>query len=634
MNASSQAARDAGLADLGLGVALGDALQGDSVDPSAVALFDKQVRMLDLQMINLRKETRQLGVKFLRERLHAAFELAVAAGAVACLIGLAAMIWQASRADGVSIQGFAVPPELASQGLTGAVLASKLADGLGEIEAVTNSVRAGGAVRAASRQDVKVEIPTTGVSLGDLQALLRDWLGHETPVTGELLKAGDTVRLTVRVGQRPGVTLEGPQRDLERLVRDGAEQVLAATEPYRYAVYLAAQDRQPQALALAQGLATSGSASERAWGLALWSRLLMAQGDLPGAAAKARRAIMLDPDVAAAHDNLATAQRLLGRDQAALAALDAAAAVLRRQADGADAIAGPVRLATIQARSRLARGDPGHAARLLAQAAQRGGMAHAGQAVAALPRALAMDHDLYAAHQALEEIQGPIPQDALPDAIPAAGLVALEAGDWARAERALAHADTAARMFGQAATPMRATQIAPFLALAQAMNGHVERGEVTLRPTPADCYACARVRAIIAGRLGQHARSERLAAQAVALAPNLPTAYLDWARLRLARGDTRGAIEQARRAARLAPAWADPMMVWGEALQRDNNLRGASRRFAQATQLSPTWGAPRLRRAEVLDRLGDHGQAARLRTSAAKLWLTPQERVSLEGRAL
>jgi len=266
----------------------------------------------------------------------------------------------------------------------------------------------------------------------------------------------------------------------------------------------------------------------------------------------------------------------------------------------------------------------------LTKAARRGGMAHAGQAVAALPRALAMDHDLQGAQQALEDIQGPIAQDALPDAIPAAGLVALEAGDWARAEQTLGAADTSARMFGQAATTMRATQIAPFLALAQAMNGHVQSALDTLRATPADCYAGARVRAIIAARLGQDARSEQLFAHAVALAPDLPAAHLDWARARLARGDTRGAIQQARQAVRLAPAWADPMVVWGVALMRDNKLHGAARRFARAAQLSPTWGLPLLRRAEVLDRLGAHGRAGALRRSAATLWLSGPERSELE----
>lgn len=73
MSRSTGASRDRGLGELGLGVAL-------------------------------------------RERLHAGFELPVAVVAVVCIVGLAAMVWQAARADGLSIQSFATPPDLVWRG--------------------------------------------------------------------------------------------------------------------------------------------------------------------------------------------------------------------------------------------------------------------------------------------------------------------------------------------------------------------------------------------------------------------------------------------------------------------------------------------------------------------------------------
>ncbi len=630
MSSQSGENKAVGVGDLGLGLALSDAVQGDEVDPSAVALMEKQVRMLDLQMVNLRREIRQLGVKFLRERLHAGFELAIAALVIGGVASLGVMAWQASRADGLAIRAFAVPNELAARGLTGTVLASKLSDGLGQIDAVTSSVRAGGAIRAVRRQEVKVAIPKTGLSLGDVQALLRGWLGHETEVTGELVKDGDLVSVTVRVGDRPGVTLQGPLKDLDQLIRGAAEQVLAATEPYRYAVYLGAQDRRPQALAVAESLAGGGASTDRAWGYALWGRLLAAEGDFAGASAKARRAISLDPDIAAAHDNLAAAQRLLGHDQAALKAVDGALTALRRQRRQMDRAMGPVRLATAEGRVMEAQGDFGGAAQRYEEASRLGGLAHASQAAASLPRVLAMDHDIGAARRALAELQGQLAEDALPDAVPVPGLVALAAGDWAQAERDLRKADATAQMFGASGATVRATQVTPYLALAQAMSGQIEAARATISSSPADCYACARVRAIIAGRAGERAEAERLFERAVALAPSLAAAHLDWARMRLAAGDAPGAIEQARAAARFAPAWADPMQVWGEALARSGEPRQAARRFAKAARLSPAWGLPLLRRAEAVERLGAHDEAARLRRAAAGLWLTAAERAELQ----
>ena len=34
--------------------------------------------------------------------------------------------------------------------------------------------------------DLKVEIPETGVSIGELHRFLRDWLGHDTHISGEV----------------------------------------------------------------------------------------------------------------------------------------------------------------------------------------------------------------------------------------------------------------------------------------------------------------------------------------------------------------------------------------------------------------------------------------------------------------
>jgi len=185
-------------------------------------------------------------------------------------------------------------------------------------------------------------------------------------------------------------------------------------------------------------------------------------------------------------------------------------------------------------------------------------------------------------------------------------------------------------MFGDSGATVRATQVTPYLALAQAMSGQVDAARGTIATTPADCYVCARVRAIIAGRAGDRPQAERLFKAAVALAPTRPAAYLDWARMRLAAGDAPGAIDRAREAARLAPAWADPMQVWGEALARSGDMRNAAQKFSVAADLSPAWGLPLLGRAQALERLGDLEAAARLRRAAAGLWLTATERAELQ----
>lgn len=620
-----------GAGNMGLDIALDEALdaEGDNVDPSARALMLKQVRMLDLQMRHLRRETREQGVKFLRERLHAAFELTIGIGVLLLVALTASLLWSASQADGLVIKAFAVPPDMATRGVTGSVLASRLSDGLGEIESVTSSVRAGGAVRATQRQEVKVQIPETTISISDVDALLRDWLGHETIVTGELVQEEGRISLTVRVGDRPGTTLYGAPIELDLLIRRAAEQVLAQTEPYRYAVYLSAQNKQDEALAVAEGLALNGSPTDRAWGFAMWSRLLASRGDFAGAATKARRSLELDPGIAATHDNLAAAHRALGRDQEALAASQAALTAMRRERRGLDRISGPSRLATMEGRVLEARGDFGAAAESYARAMRIGGLSRAAQAAASLPRVLAMDHDISGARRALDDLRGTLPEDAIIDAAMAPALVEMQAGAWPAAERLLRKAEMTALMFGDAGIVVRRTQVAPHLAYVMAMRGDLEGARTMIAGPPADCYVCARVRAVIASLSGDRKGAEQAFAAAVALAPDLATAHIDWARARLSAGDVEGAIAQARKAAALAPAWSDPLVIWGEALARKGDREGAARKFASAAVLSPRWGLPLLRQAQMMNAPGRRVQAARLLASARRLSLTTAQLAEL-----
>ena len=93
--------------------------------------------------------------------------------------------WQASQADGVLLEPFTVPPALAADGVSGQVVAAQVLDELSRLRSET--VETGRARDYANDwgRDISVAIPATGVSLGDLQAALRLWLGHETRITGE-----------------------------------------------------------------------------------------------------------------------------------------------------------------------------------------------------------------------------------------------------------------------------------------------------------------------------------------------------------------------------------------------------------------------------------------------------------------
>jgi hypothetical protein len=81
------------------------------------------------------------------------------------------MIRNAMEAHGVVIDVFQVPPDLAQRGLTGEVIAKQVLDRLTEMAAATsaNSARPANSYSSDWGRDLKVEIPETGVSFGELE---------------------------------------------------------------------------------------------------------------------------------------------------------------------------------------------------------------------------------------------------------------------------------------------------------------------------------------------------------------------------------------------------------------------------------------------------------------------------------
>ncbi len=142
------------------------------------------------------------------KRLGVFLRLATAAVgvALASAIGLAA--WIASQADGTVVDAFSVPPQFVQAGITGEMVANDLTSRIGAVRdfAQANSVSASQNVRKDSADDIKVEIPETGVSLGQAWRYLRLWLGHERHLSGSVRLIGEgKMALTVAVnGERGG----------------------------------------------------------------------------------------------------------------------------------------------------------------------------------------------------------------------------------------------------------------------------------------------------------------------------------------------------------------------------------------------------------------------------------------------
>ena len=216
----------------------------------------------------LEKQERLIGWQIASEQAGAAIKLltSVAGAAVAVFVG--AMVWQAAHTDGIVLQPFATPPAMAENGLTGAVVAGQVLDRLKTMEADTQSNRAVATYGGGWGEGIRLSIPNTGISLGEVQAYLVRWLGHETQVGGEVFQTPDgQLAITTRVGGAAGATVKGPPETLDALIGKSAEAVYGPTQPYLYSLWLSSHGRAAEGVPILQRLIYSADKTERLWAL-------------------------------------------------------------------------------------------------------------------------------------------------------------------------------------------------------------------------------------------------------------------------------------------------------------------------------------------------------------------------------
>lgn len=573
---------------------MASAASGRPLPDVARRVLEEQADLLHAQRIELRM--RHIG-EMVRAALWAI--LAVAAFAFIALIG--AVVVRAARSDTLIVQSFRVPPAMAAQGLTGEVVATQVLDTLSELQAESQSARAGSSYANNWENDLKIDIPNTGATTDQVWKLLRGWLGKETRISGEVIQAKDGLALTTRVGSEPGRRFVSKDGDLDALVRLGAELIYRQTQPYRYTIWLSNHaERVPEMGPILQQLARDPSELERKWGLNGLGFLHRLQGDLPGAVAIGNRALAIDPRFPTGILNVGIAHLLMGHDQQAVDLYrrqqdlpiddyDARILTLNRcrfQVDLASSLRDPVEmdrgascleaspvlsdLAPFwRAGAGLLRHDPRLAAGYRAQPSAN---------VAAWEA-----HNQTAFMQLLAQMQGG-PSPALSQAL----------------DRYVASVKE-----GVASSPLPLTRalipsrVWPRWVEALGMLGRLDEAQALAEKTPLDCYHCLRVRGLVAQAKGDPMAAQRWFAEAARQGPRLPAAYVDWARLLAAHKRFGGAEVRFAKAARLAPNWADPLKYWGDLLAAEGKRDGALAKYDAALKLAPNWQELRAARARL-----------------------------------
>jgi tetratricopeptide (TPR) repeat protein len=621
--------------------------KADSYLDEQMVVARAQTEVLHLQAHELKHELKlrhwSLRVRHISDVMKLSFEIAVAFIVLTIAAAIGFEIWDAAHDDGLVIEAFQVPPDMAARGLTGQVVAGQLLDKLTAMQNATQSARPAQSYANNWGNDVKVQIPDTGISIGEFNRYLHNWLGDETHIEGEVFHAASGITVTARVSGDGGATFSGPETDLDTLLQKAAERIYRQTQPYRFAVFrlhnLTGSSRAEvkEAEEVLTQLTTNPDREERAWawlGLANTARFYNA--DIRVSSDYFRKALAESPNLVVAELDLAGNEANLSHYEAALAFGRAT----EKLYEGGNVVS-------------TARSNAGQVYRLENLAMIDGLLGDFAGAIVhnqpglylpdvsgsseslreSILDALAFQHDGPAVRAGLKMLPA-LPQSDVFDRLTRIdGLFNAYAGlqNW----QALVAIDPAVEKAQWEALPTQDNEaliqagFRPWLALAKAKLGDTSGAEAVIAKTPLDCYDCVRVRGTIAAFAHRPGAAAWWFAEAVKQAPSIPFAYIDWGAALFAEGHADAAIAKFKLANEKGPHFADPLEMWGEALMQENRSDLALAKFEEADKYAPNWGRLHFKWGEALYWAGKRADSKKQIAIAASLDLSPDDKTLL-----
>jgi hypothetical protein len=602
---------------------------GSASRSEADAFLREQRALAAIQKHHLHEQITHLDLGIWEKRLGIALRLATLVVGIAFAGALSLMVWDAAHAKGLIVEPFSMPPELAAKGVTGQTVASQLLSNLSDLQGRTASVRTPSSYVNNWGNDFKVEIPETGISIAELTRFLRDWLGHETHITGSVTQTEAGLTVTAYVGSDMVPAVSGDAAGLDTMVRKLSEEIYSSTQPYRYAIFVLSPGHQAEAQPALEALAANGTAQDRFWANNGLTTLYAWLWQWDKYAAAVRNARALRPDSFVPDYFAAEIEPYLHHDEAALAAAKALAA------SPGDPDVSELNRSKLQqigvATVALLQGDYGTAADtcrrviLLPQVVGSLGVCRA-----LLLSALARSHDADGLRSAIADMAATSTSPAaLLAALNALGQAQMGHGAMLLAQPPLPEKPMLDGPFN-ASLDLNPRAVLPHLALARAETGDLKGAHAILDPTPADCALCLRARGRAAALEKKWDTAAYWYERAAREAPSTPFAFTDWGRMLLDKGDADAAIAQFTIANKKGPHFADPLEFWGEALMAKNQSHLALAKFVEAEKYAPNWGRLHLKWGEALTYAGKPADARAQFARAAALDLSPSEKSELQ----
>jgi tetratricopeptide (TPR) repeat protein len=557
------------------------------------AFLKEQTQLLKVQKEHLKDEhalrlahlRNQLGEENVRRfglRLRVGFQLFLALVATVIGVGGAVMLRDTFTSRSVVVESFDAPLALAARGVTGKVIAGGVLDELNRLQAATKSSAAKRNLSNAWASEVKLAVPETGISLGEISRLLKARFGHDLHIDGDLVETPTGgLALTVRGDGVQSKTFTGAAGELNKLTTVAAEYVYAESQPALWATYLGNTGRNEEAIAFCRGAFARAAKADRPYLLNTWGITLQNTGGSPGEALTLfRAALKIKPDFWVASNNVMNALWLLGDEQGAWR--------------------------TGEDMRKAAGGRPGRAPELYYQnwdvltwnlsawldaattdvdsnAGVGTGSNSAGPQIADVAARL---HDAASAELALQTTKA----DATDPTIAAMthfirGRLAAEGRDVLRAASEM---EAFATAYADPSVSSNYPGYNCWVGPAEEAAGHAGKADAALEAGGhfVDCY---RFRGDILDHRGDWPGAQKAYAAAVEIAPDLPAGYYSWGVALARHGDLTGAEVKLKDANQRGPHWADPLKSWGDVLAKQGRGKEALMKYDEALKYASNW---------------------------------------------
>lgn len=581
----------AGLDPVAAAVAVGAAKSGEPLPAEVIAYFREQAHLVHIQTEHLH-EQREVQLSHLKlrrftDRLKAGTQLFIILVATVIGLGVCTMFYDAVNSRSVVVDAFKAPAVLAGRGVTGEVVAAGLLDGLQKLKVATHSASQGLGVRNAWSSDIKVEVPETGISIGEIDRLLHDRFGHDVHIGGDLVQTeGGGLALTVRGGEDvPAATFTGAAGELDKLTEKAAEYVYGRSQPRLYSAYLNGAGRDKDTLDFLPGaFARAKDDAERAalansWGNAYADMLQPAL-----ATPKYRLVMSLSPPRSKAYwtgwGNLLNAVWLTQGEEAGwregVAFLHARDAAPKKDQP---------RLRMVSNAATMTWDLPLLLASDLDDLAYNGGT-NTSSDNPAIADVYGLMHD---PAQVARYLAASDPADSMTAAETAVtqGYAALDHGDGAAG---IAPLETFRKLWTENTTVKSIlTEQICYLGLAYGLAGRAAEAEATFKLNTIPTSRCYGMHGLALAHIGDIQGAKRVWAEGVGLLPDLPNVYLYRGRWEMEAGDLRAAEADLATAATKAPHFADPWKGWGDLLAREGRWQEAVAKYDVALKSAPAW---------------------------------------------